>query len=89
MDGRQGREAAAAEWGLPDARPGNPACPVLAAHLSEVPVAIGWVKCFLFRLPTPLTPVCSSVPMAGPERSVAMAYGLCTIPGGLLRCEMR
>lgn len=40
------------------------ACPVQAAHLSEVPMAIGWVKCFLFRLPIPLTPVCSLGPVA-------------------------
>lgn len=71
VDGRQGREEAASGVEFASHLPWYLACPVLAAHLSEVPMAIGWVKCFLCRLPIPLTPVCSS----GPD-------GLFIIPGG-------
>lgn len=59
VDGRQGKEEAASGVGFASHLPWYLACPVLAAHLSEVPMAIGWVKCFLCRLPIPLTPVCS------------------------------
>lgn len=64
VDGRQGRREAASGVGFASHLPWYLACPVLAAHLSEVPMAIGWVKYFLFRLLTPLAPVCSSGPMA-------------------------
>lgn len=46
-------------WHLP--------CPVLAAHLFEVPLVTGWIKCFLFILSQPLMSLCSSGPTAGPE----------------------
>lgn len=64
--GRAGKREAIGT-GFASHQPWPPPCPVLAAHLSEVPIVTGWIKCFLFILSQPLTSVCSSGPPAGPE----------------------
>lgn len=63
------------------------ACPFLAAHLSEVPIANWWIKCFLFILRNLLGPVCSAGPAAGPE----LFLRLSAYPPflGLLKWELR
>lgn len=53
--------------GFASHQPWHPPCPVLAAHLFEVPLVTGWIKCFLFILSQPFTSLCSSGPTAGPE----------------------
>lgn len=63
------------------------ACRVLAAHLSEVPVAIRWIKCFLFILPHP-SPQCA---LQVQQLAQSCCYGLRPMhhSRGLLKWEIR
>lgn len=59
------------------------ACPFLAAHLSEKPVANSRIKRFLFTLPNLLGPACSAGPHSWPHSwpgAVAGEGGFCAIP---------
>ncbi|CAK6434953.1 unnamed protein product [Pipistrellus nathusii] len=82
VDGRPGREAVAAEWGLPDTRPGTPLALSWLLISLKCPWPLDGSSAFSLDSPPPSSQCAARVRRPAQSGRVATAYGLCTIPGG-------